>query len=405
MIFRAAWVHPISGPPLRDGWVEIVDDRIVALSSGPVDGAVDLGHVVILPALVNAHTHLELSHLAGQVPRAANFLEWVRAVLSARREQQDSTIVDAARTAVIGLLRSGTGLVGEVTNTLITVPLLIEHGLAGQVFFEMMGFNSARPKDLVRDARERLQRIEVPVSDQFASVRVGLAPHSPYSVSPELFAALRADLDSEPTARSAVHLAESTDELELLAEGTGGCRDLLKELGAWTDFWSPPGGSPVEYLSDLGFLDSRVTVVHATQCSGADLERLRALDVCVVACPRSNRHVGVGSPPLEAFYAMGVTVALGTDSLASVDTLSVFDELVEARRIAPRVPARRLLESATRGGALALGFANEIGTIEPGKRARLIAVRVPDDEEDIEEYLVSGVSNGAIQWLGLPSQA
>jgi cytosine/adenosine deaminase-related metal-dependent hydrolase len=402
VIYRADWVHPIAGAPIRDGWVEISGDRIVALGSGQASGAVDLGRAVVLPALVNAHTHLELSYLAGRIPPASTFPDWVRTLLGARRERSDPTdpvVVGAARSAASAARRAGTGLVGEVANTLVTVPLLAEAGLAGQVFLELLGFDVEDPDAVVRDARTRVQALAAATVNVSTPVRIGLAPHAPYSVSPAMFSALRADLDAEVGGRSSVHLAESPDELELLATGTGGCRQLLEELGAWTDAWKPPGDSPVAYLSTLGFLDSRVAVVHGTQCSGDDLECLRGLDICVVSCPRSNRHVGVGSPPLEAFYAVGVTVAFGTDSLASVETLSVFDELVEARRIAPRVPARRLLESATLGGARALGFGDEFGTIEPGKRAQLIAVPVPNDETDVEEYLVSGVEPAVIEWL------
>ena len=124
----------------------------------------------------------------------------------------------------------------------------------------------------------------------------------------------------------------------------------------------------MQYLADLGFLDSRVLAVHGVQFDGDDLARLRALGTTVVSCPRSNRYVGVGAPPLEAFYAMDVNVAFGTDSLASVADLNMFAELAEARRLAPRVPARTLLESATACGARALGFGDEFGTIEAGKR-------------------------------------
>ena len=118
-----------------------------------------------------------------------------------------------------------------------------------------------------------------------------------------------------------------------------------------------------------------------------------------MSCPRSNRHVGVGSPPLESFYASGVPVAFGTDSLASVENLNLFAELAEARRIAPRVPASQLLDSATRCGAQALGFGSDYGTIEPGKRAALIAVRLPGRVNDVEEYLVGGVEPSAVMWL------
>jgi cytosine/adenosine deaminase-related metal-dependent hydrolase len=138
--------------------------------------------------------------------------------------------------------------------------------------------------------------------------------------------------------------------------------------------------------------------VHGVQFDGDDLDRLRSRDMTVVSCPRSNQHVGVGAPPLEAFYAMDVNVAFGTDSLASVPDLNLFSELAGARRLAPRVRARALLESATRQGAAALGF-DEFGTIEPGKRAQLIAVRTPAGVDDVEEYLVGGIEPAAVRWL------
>jgi cytosine/adenosine deaminase-related metal-dependent hydrolase len=230
-------------------------------------------------------------------------------------------------------------------------------------------------------------------------VRVSLAPHAPYSVSPGLFAAIRAEIDGGPDRVSSVHLGESAEELEFIRKGTGPWRELLQQIGAWADDWTPPGGSPVEYLADLGFLDRRVIAVHGVQLSGDDLSRLRALGITVVSCPRSNRHVGVGSPPLEAFYAMGVSVAFGTDSLASADDMNMFAELAEARRIAPKVPAAHLIESATLCGAQALGFGEDFGTIEPGKRAALLAVAVPEGVTDVEEYLVGGVQPDAVRWL------
>jgi aminodeoxyfutalosine deaminase len=173
----------------------------------------------------------------------------------------------------------------------------------------------------------------------------------------------------------------------------------LQELGVWADSWEAPGCSPVRYVAEMGFLDSRVIAVHAVQSSGDDLMRLKTLGAAVVSCPRSNRYVGVGDPPLDAFYAMGLSVAFGTDSLASVADLNVFGELAAARKLAPRVPARDLLESATLTGARALGFGDDFGSIEPGRRASLIAVRVPEYVADVEEYLVSGIEPGAIRWL------
>ena len=396
-VYRAEWVLPIAGGPIRGGWVALEEGRIAAVSSTPTSGAIDLGNAVVLPALVNAHTHLELSYLRGVVPPSARFPDWIAAIMAARRRYanpQDPVIVAAALAGIEEARASGTGLVGDITNTLVTVPLLRQASMAARVFYELLGFSVEDPAARVRQARQAID-----AHGRSEDLRCSLAPHAPYSVSPGLFASIRQDLDAHPGDISTVHVGESPEEIEFLARGTGPWRDLLTTLGVWTDAWAAPGVSPVQYLAGLGFLDSCVLAVHGVQFEGDDLARLRGLGTTVVSCPRSNRYVGVGDPPLEAFYAMGVKVAFGTDSLASVADLNLFAELAHARRLAPRVPARTLLESATRCGAAALGFGQELGTIEVGKRAALIAVRVPAGVGDVEEYLLSGIEPSAITWL------
>jgi cytosine/adenosine deaminase-related metal-dependent hydrolase len=214
-----------------------------------------------------------------------------------------------------------------------------------------------------------------------------------------------------------VHLAESESEVDFLRDGSGPWPDILKWVGSERDDWRPPGVSPVAYLDDLGMIDPRTLVVHAVHLSDADLQRVAARGATVVTCPRSNQWVGVGVPPIARFYAAGLKVAVGTDSLASVSDLNLFSELHTMRWLAPSVPARTLLESATRVGADALGLGDELGTIEVGKRAELIAVtragpqravasrgtpqRAPASAGafDVEEYLVSGIAPEQIQWV------
>jgi cytosine/adenosine deaminase-related metal-dependent hydrolase len=398
--YTAEWVLPMTGgAPIRRGSISIENERIAAVGEGRSDDARDLGNVALMPALVNAHTHLELSYLRGQVPPAHRFLDWIRTIMDTRRrypDPADARILGAARTAIAEAHEAGTGLVGDVSNTLVTPPLLREASMPGQVFFELLRFNAADAEPIVREARAK---VDAAAADD-SQVRVSLAPHAPYSVSPALFAAVRADLDAHPGTVTSVHLSESPEELEFIKRGTGPWRALLEELGAWTDAWQPPPDvSPVGYLEELGFLDRRVIAVHGVQFDGDDLDRLRSRGVTIVSCPRSNQHVGVGAPPLEAFYAMNVSVAFGTDSLASAPDLNLFSEIAEARRLAPRVPARAILESATRCGAAALGFGEDYGTIEPGKRAAVIAVRVPANVEDVEEYLLSGITPSDIAWV------
>jgi aminodeoxyfutalosine deaminase len=228
---------------------------------------------------------------------------------------------------------------------------------------------------------------------------VSLAPHAPYSVSPRLFQGLRAAQARTPFLPSSVHLAESPEEVELLDTGQGPWRHLLERLGAWDPDWTPPACSPVTYLDQMRVLDPRMLAVHAVEASDADLGVLRSRGTTVVCCPRSNRYVGVGDPPVTRFYRSGVAVAVGTDSLASNDDLNLFAELAALRRLAPDVPAAVLLESATLVGALALGLEATAGTVEPGKPARLIAVALPPEVVDVEEYLVSGVTPDRVHWV------
>jgi cytosine/adenosine deaminase-related metal-dependent hydrolase len=396
--YTADWILPIAGPPIGDGAVTVEDGTIVRVDHRATSTALSLGNVAILPALVNAHTHLELSYMHGRVPPSTSFADWVMALMTLRRASPDAgvpPILAAARVAIDHARASGTGLVGDVSNTLVTVPLLREAGMPAHVFYELIGFNHADPAARVRDARAYIAS----TGARGRGIRVSLAPHAPYSVSPGLFAAIRADVDTDPLGVTSVHLGESPGEVELLRYGTGPVRAMLEQLGVWTDAWKIPGLSPTEYMAGLGFTGADSLLVHGVQFTSDDLARVRAGGATLVSCPRSNVYVGAGSPPLESFYAAGVPVAFGTDSLASCTDLNMFAELAEARRIAPAVPARDLLRSATLTGAQALRYDDEYGSIEAGKRAALIAVRVPAHVGDVEEYLVRGVTPDAISWL------
>jgi cytosine/adenosine deaminase-related metal-dependent hydrolase len=402
--FSAEWIVPISGPPIRNGFVTIDRERIGAIGADAPRDATSLGNVALLPALVNAHTHLELSFLCGRVPPCDNFNEWVTTLMALRRSEAPDpnapAIVAAARRAIEDARASGTGVIGDISNTLVTVDLLRNAGMPAHVFHEQIGFNVDVPGKIA----QALSAANAIDGDD-ERVRVSLAAHAPYSVSPALFAAIRREVSARPHSVTSVHLGESAQEIQFLRDGTGPARVMLERIGVWTDAWRPPGMSPVAYLDDLGFIDARTLVVHGVQFDADDLARLKAIGARLVSCPRSNAYVGVGSPPLESFYHSGVDVALGTDSLTSVADLSMFTELAEARRIAPKVPARRLLESATLIGARALGFDDDYGSIEVGKRAALLAVRVPAHVGDVEQYLVGGVGPDAIAWLNTAPNA
>lgn len=394
MILRARWVLPIERPPIEGGWVTIEDGVIHAIGLGrPPGGEVqDLGDVALLPGLVNAHTHLELSFLRGRIPPASSMAPWIRGLMGARRGAPHEDEQRAAATLALAEARaSGTIAFGDISNILITARPLAQSGAPSVLFHELLGF-------VPRDVDARVSRAADAVTDAAsAPVSPGLAPHAPFSTAPELIAAIAREAGARRLPMS-MHLGESQEEVELLATGRGAFRELLQELGAWRDDWSAPGADPVSYLDGLGAIAPGMLAVHATQLDAAALGLLAARGAVIVSCPRSNRWTGVGDPPLDAFYASGAVVAFGTDSLTSAPTLDMFDELAAARRVTA-VSDARLLESATRGGAVALGLGAGYGRIAPGLRAPLLAVDVPPGITDVQEYLVSG-EHRRRRWVG-----
>ena len=395
-VLRARWLLPIDRSPIENGWVEIAVDRIVRLGTGRAPlPAEDLGDVALLPGLVNAHTHLELSWLRGRVPSTGSMVEWIRALIAARADGPaggETDRVEAIRCAIEEMRASGTVLVGDVTNTLVTPAQLREHDMASVVFYELLGFNAAGSNALVHDAWRRVDEMKKDI--QRPPLSYSVVAHAPYSVSPTLFSEIARQRRSAPLA---VHLGESPEEIEFLRTGRGPFRDLLSTLGVWDEDWRPPQCDPVEYLERLGYLRHGLLAVHGVHLGDDALLKLRNAGATVVTCPRSNEWVGAGLPRLSHFYGCGLPVAIGTDSLASTGSLNMFDELAALRRIAPDVSAAGLLESATHRGAQALGFGGEYGTLAPGKRAALVAVATPPDVGDVEEYLVSGVPASSIR--------
>lgn len=391
------------GAPLRDGWVSVTDGRVTAVGQGSVAGPVqDLGDVALLPGLVNAHTHVELSWMAGLVPEAASMDEWIRTLMHVRRMGPaggDADVVATMTRAALDMGATGTVLVGDISNSLASVSVLERSHLEGVVFHEILGFNPVDPIGMVRDAQHRLNQL---ANQPRAHSVVG---HAPYSTAPALFAEIAAR--HEGPAPLSVHVAESAEEIEFLHTGRGPIRAMLETLGVWSGTWDVPRCGPVDYLKRVGYLRPGTLLVHCVHLTVGELEDVRDADAVVVTCPRSNVWVGGGVPPVSRFYGAGVPVAIGTDSLASTDSLNMFDELAALRRLAPEVDAARLLESATRVGAEALGLGHDYGTIAAGRLARLATVALPaglgSRGEDVEEYLVSGVPAAAIGRVDLPA--
>jgi cytosine/adenosine deaminase-related metal-dependent hydrolase len=341
----------------------------------------DLGPGILLPGLVNAHCHLELSHLAGRLSGDGGLVPWVEGVVASRGRFAEEDVRAATSSAIRFLQERGTVAVGDVSNALGHLDLLSASRLSAVVFLELLAWDPAKAESVLAFAEQR--RAEVAASLR-PGLEVRLAAHAPHSVSPALLGLL-----AEGGGPAAVHLAESPDETAFLAGGGGAWPAFLERRGLGHVAFAPPGLSPVRYADRLGLLHPRLVAAHGVQVDAVDREILARRGVHVVLCPRSNRHLGVGAADVPALLASGVRLALGTDSLASAETLDVLDDAALLHRQFPEVDAAALVRLATLGGAQALGF-DHLGAIAPGKQAALAFAAASSIGGSPHEFLLSG---------------
>jgi cytosine/adenosine deaminase-related metal-dependent hydrolase len=375
----ARWIFPVAGPPLEGGVVTIRGERIAAVQPrGARRADLDLGNAAVLPGLVNAHTHLDLTGLRGRcLPKPGQrFTAWLRKVIDHRRCRSRAEIEGDIRDGIAECIRFGTTLVGDISSQGWSQPLLAQSPLRSVVFYELLGLTRPRARQAWTELRAWLQSL--PAAE---NSRPGLSPHAPYSVRHALFraAVARARRDRLPLA---THLAESSAEQELLARHTGELVDFLVELGVWD------AGGLVRQAIDVIRLCTaaeHVCLVHANYL-GAEASRLRGRSL--IFCPRTHAAFGHCRYPLAEYRDNGVRVALGTDSLASNPDLDVLAEVRAVRRAYPEMAGPDLLRMATLAGAEALGWDRETGSLEPGKSADLVVLPLPEQEADDPHALV-----------------
>lgn len=397
-VYTAQHLLPIASPAVRDGAVAVDDGRIVhagprdeVLKSVPEQTPVhELGPAVILPGLVNAHTHLELSWMGAESLPRGDYVEWLRAMLDLRERADPKKAREAAEEALKSIVERGTVAVGDVGNEGWAAPVVARSPLHGILFYELYGLRAGQAETMLKDAAERLQQISEDSDVSAAADRLCLAltPHAPHTTSVALLRALagRAAASGEPLS---IHVAESPAEIALLADGTGPLADLYRERGFTDEGWQPPGRTPIEHLKRLGVLSSHTLAVHCVHLDKPDHSSLQAARATVVACPRSNEFLGVGTAPVPALMREGIPVALGTDSLASSPDLDLFAEMASLRRDYPELSPAAVLRMATFNGARALGLGERLGSIKPGKLAELIVVPLPDESDDPLEWVCS----------------
>jgi cytosine/adenosine deaminase-related metal-dependent hydrolase len=384
-LISADWVLPIASEPVRDGAVLVDGDTIAAVGARNALEAATTGDVerehfsgcVMMPGLVNAHTHLTLTALSGVVAPAP-FHEWLPRLVAAMKPWD---VADHEASGVIGAeesLACGVTVAGDIAYGAAEVASASCAGLGGVYYWELLGI----PAEQIA---EQLAYLRYPSRATAFGPRVvcGLSPHSPYTSGPGLLRAV-AEKARELGVPLAIHVSESAAEVELLRDGTG---PLAAVAGRTAFGFTAPGTNTASYLAGLGVL-SGATAVHCCHLEDGDVALLASQARGVVTCPRSNRYLGNPPPRIAPLLAAGVVVGIGTDSSASNDDLDLMSEVRAIRLAEPDLPPSELLRLATAGGAEAIGVADRFGALAAGKQAD-VAVFATGTAADPAEAVVA----------------
>lgn len=390
-LFIARWLVLDSTRVLEDAGLLVGGGRVLAVC--PRAGrrpraarTVDLGDLVLAPGLVDAHAHLELGALAGAELPGADFVQWVRALVAARRALSLAELGRAARAGADELLRSGCTAVGDIDSSGAATEALIGHALRIVAYREWLDLGDPARRSPVR----RTLRGRAPGRRRRRMLE-GLSPHAPYTVGPELLAdiARRARRSFAPLA---VHWGETPEEAEWLEEGRGPLGGL---------FTRSPLRPGLDLLEAAGLLGPRTALIHGNDPRRDELARIAAAGAVVVHCPGSHAYFGREPFPLAAYRRAGVCLALGTDSLASNAGLDMRREMALARSAFPEVGPWDVWRWATEGGARALGLGGRIGVLRPGAQADFAAFEIAcTGVPELWERLTASIPPVGGVWIG-----
>ena len=401
-ILTADYVLPIASEPIRDGAVVIEGSTIIDVGPGvamlerfPEAEVNAFGEAAILPGFVNCHSHLEVTALRGALDGVEHdFRSWLLKLNDLRAAMSDDAIEEAAFRGAREGARAGVTCFGDIgRNGRAGLNGLKRAGLRGIVFQETEFSPDNRTAE--RDLSDLVKKFELLRADETELVRVGLSPHSPYTVGSRLFEmiAQMSIIDRIPIT---IHAAESANETELMMHGTGFFTEVYEKFDVE---WQSPHCTTIEYLERLGVLSARPLLAHCVEVSDRDISRIAANGAKIAHCPKSNAKFGHGYAPFEKFADAGIAVGLGSDSVASNNVCDMLEEARFAALSARNRPdskrfvgAREVLRAATFGGAQALGMEDIVGTLRSGKQADIAVVSLENIAQqpvsDIEAALV-----------------
>ena len=383
-IHAAEYVLPISSEPIRNGAVTINGDKIVGVGTFHeikrqfLDAAItDHGKAAILPGFVNCHSHLEITSMRGALDDVEHdFSAWLLRLNGIREKLSDEDIRAAAIAGAREGAAAGVTCFGDIGRYGVAgFEALKTVGLRGILFQETEFSPDNRTAD--EDFLKLTAKYEALREDATDLVQVGLSPHSPYTVGSRLFE-LIAQYSIINRVPLTIHAAESASEHELLTQGTGFFAEFYEKYGVE---WESPHCTPIEYLTRLGVLSTQPLLAHCVTVSPNDIALIAASGSTIAHCPKSNAKFGHGYAPFEKFLDAGIAVGLGSDSVASNNVCDMLDESRFASLVARNregsarfISAREALETATLGGAKALGLDAQIGSLEPGKQADIAVI-------------------------------
>jgi cytosine/adenosine deaminase-related metal-dependent hydrolase len=352
VLHRASWVVPVSLPPFANGGVLVEHGRIVEVGKWDVlqgNGAqiIDHGDGILMPGLVNGHTHLELSHctVSGCYEKPGDMVGWIADLLRFRESYQGLDQKQARQECLQAMCDEGVDLLVDIGNE----PFSSQVDCKGKVLFlrELLGLST--------NAAARMIAL-------LASEQADYTCHAPYSTNKELLLQVKKQSRVRDKLFS-IHVAESQAEMEFIQTGQGAFRGFIEARKGWDNSFEVPGCSPVKYLYNLGLLDDYTLCVHCVHVDADDLQLLGKSQAQVCLCPGSNEYLGVGSAPVSEMLAAGLHPCLGTDSLASNPAVSIWREMNLLHRYDPNLTGAEIVAMATRNGGLALGCP-EYGVLE-----------------------------------------